>query len=133
VIDSPPSSLPDLRRASLANLRTIDLRGPDRDFWADEAAIRDRFVATWAGLADEAWTLPGAAPSDAGGPDWSLAEHVGHVADWQELAIDYIGVALETGRWPSDDDSPDRAATLPRSRSSSSAIRSSAQSTSLIR
>jgi len=104
VIDSPPSSLPDLRRASLANLRTIDLRGPDRDFWADEAAIRDRFVATWAGLADEAWTLPGAAPSDAGGPDWSLAEHVGHVADWQELAIDYIGVALETGRWPSDDD-----------------------------
>jgi len=104
VIGSPPSSLPDLRRASLANLRTIDLRGADRDFWADEAAIRDRFVATWAGLADEAWSLPGAAPSDAGGPDWSLAEHVGHVADWQELAIDYIGVALETGRWPSDDD-----------------------------
>jgi Mycothiol maleylpyruvate isomerase N-terminal domain len=104
VIGSPPSSLPDLRRAPLANLRTIDLRGPDRDFWADEAAIRDRFVATWAGLADEAWLLPGAAPSDAGGPDWSLAEHVGHVADWQELAIDYIGVALETGRWPSDDD-----------------------------
>ena len=104
MIGSPPSSLPDLRRASLANLRTIDLRGPERDFWADEAAIRDRFVATWAGLADEAWSLPGAAPSDAGGPDWSLAEHVGHVADWQELAIDYIGVALETGRWPSDDD-----------------------------
>jgi hypothetical protein len=48
--------------------------------------------------------LPGAAPSDAGGPDWSLAEHVGHVADWQELAIDYVGVALATGRWPSDDD-----------------------------
>ena len=31
-------------------------------------------------------TCPGAAPSDAGGPDWSLAEHVGHIADWQELA-----------------------------------------------
>ena len=103
MIGSPPS-LPDLRRASLADLRTIDLRGSERDFWADEAAIRDRFVATWAGLADEAWSLPGAAPSDAGGPDWSLAEHVGHVADWQELAIDYIGVALESGRWPSDDD-----------------------------
>ena len=32
-------------------------------------------------------------------PDWSLAEHVGHVADWQELAIDYAGAS--TGRWPS--------------------------------
>jgi uncharacterized damage-inducible protein DinB len=103
VIGSPPS-LPDLRRASLTDLRTIDLRGPERDFWADEAAIRDRFVASWAGLTDEAWSLPGAAPSDAGGPDWSLAEHIGHVADWQALATDYIGVALATGRWPSDDD-----------------------------
>ena len=54
MIGSPTSSQPDLRRASLANLRTIDLRGADRDFWADEAAIRDRFVASWAGLADEA-------------------------------------------------------------------------------
>ena len=43
-----------------------------------------------AGLDDAAWHLPGAAPSDAGGPDWSLAEHVGHIADWQELAIDYV-------------------------------------------
>ena len=58
----------------------------------------------WAGLDDAAWHLPGAAPSDAGGPDWSLAEHIGHVADWQELASDYIPVALQTGRWPSDDD-----------------------------
>ena len=56
------------------------------------------------GLDEAAWHLPGAAPSDAGGPDWSLAEHVGHLADWQELAIDYVGTALQTGRWPSDDD-----------------------------
>ena len=41
---------------------------------------------TWAGLDDAAWHLPGAAPSDAGGPAWSLAEHVGHIADWLELA-----------------------------------------------
>jgi hypothetical protein len=26
------------------------------------------------------------------------------VADWQELAADYIPLALQTGRWPSDDD-----------------------------
>ena len=48
-------------------------------------------IASWAGLDEAAWHLPGAAPSDAGGPDWSLAEHVGHIADWQELAIDYVG------------------------------------------
>lgn len=94
----------DLRRAPLADVRTLDLRSPARELWADETAMWDRFVASWAGLDDEAWHLPGAAPSDAGGPDWSLAEHVGHIADWQELAIDYVGVAIESGRWPSDED-----------------------------
>jgi hypothetical protein len=82
----------------------MDLRAPERDLWADEAALWDRFEAAWAGLDDAAWRLAGAAPSDAGGPDWSLAEHVGHVADWQELAIDYTARAIETGRWPSDGD-----------------------------
>jgi DinB family protein/mycothiol maleylpyruvate isomerase-like protein len=94
----------DLRRASIGDARALDLRAAERDFWADEAATWDRFIATWAGLDDAAWHLPGAAPSDAGGPDWSLAEHIGHVADWQELAADYIPVALQTGQWPSDDD-----------------------------
>ena len=94
----------DLRRASLAELRSVDFRAPDRDLWADEAAMWDRLVSSWAGLDAAAWHLAGAAPSDAGGPDWSLAEHVGHIADWQELAVDYVPVALSTGRWPSDDD-----------------------------
>ena len=57
-----------------------------------------------AGLDDPAWAEPGAAPSDAGGPDWSLAEHVAHVVDWQELAVDYVAVALRTGRWPADEE-----------------------------
>ena len=92
----------DLRRTSLAALRAVDLRGPERDLWADEAAIWDRLVPSWAGLDDAAWHLPGAAPSDAGGPDWSLAEHVGHIAAWQELAIDYTATAIATGRWPTD-------------------------------
>jgi hypothetical protein len=94
----------DLRRASLADVRGLDLRSPGRDLWADEAALWDRFEASWAGLDEAAWHLAGAAPSDAGGPDWSLGEHVGHVADWQGLAIDYVTVARETGRWPTDDD-----------------------------
>lgn len=95
---------PDLRRAPLADVRGLDLRSSERDLWVDEVALWDRFSVSWAGLDDAAWHLPGAAPSDAGGPDWSLAEHVGHIADWQELAIDYVATAIETGRWPTDDD-----------------------------
>jgi len=94
----------DLRRQPLADLRAVDLRAAERDLWADEAALWDRLLASWAGLDDAAWHLPGAAPSDAGGPDWTLAEHVGHLADWQELAIEYVAVARATDRWPSDDD-----------------------------
>jgi hypothetical protein len=94
----------DIRRATIVEARALDLRTAERDFWADEAATWDRLLASWAGLDDAAWHLPGAAPSDAGGPDWSLAEHVGHIADWQELATDYIRAAIQTGRWPSDDD-----------------------------
>ena len=83
----------------------MDLRAPERDFWADEAALWDRLTATWAGLDDAAWHLPGAAPSDAGGPDWSLAEHVGHLAAWQELADRlHRDARSTTGRWPTDDD-----------------------------
>ncbi len=94
----------DLRRAPLAALRAVDLRAVERELWVDEAALWDRFVASWAGLDDAAWHLPGAAPSDAGGADWSLAEHVGHIAAWQELAVDYTATAIATGRWPTDDD-----------------------------
>ncbi|HET9521139.1 MAG TPA: DinB family protein [Candidatus Limnocylindrales bacterium] len=94
----------DLRRDPLSVIQAIDFRAPERDFWADEAAIRDRFVASWAGLDDAAWGLPGAAPSDAGGPDWSLLDHVAHVVDWQEIGLGYIPLARSTGRWPSDAD-----------------------------
>ncbi|HEX5822905.1 MAG TPA: maleylpyruvate isomerase N-terminal domain-containing protein [Candidatus Limnocylindrales bacterium] len=94
----------DLRREPLTAVRATDLRALERDYWADEAAIRDRFIAVWAGLDDAAWRLPGAAPSDAGGPDWSLLDHVAHVVDWHELAADYIATVLAGEEWPSDDD-----------------------------
>lgn len=94
----------DLRRAPLQDVRATDFRAAGCDFLADEAAAWDRFRVTWAGLDDAAWRLAGAAPSDAGGPDWSLAEHVGHVADWQEIAIGYVGRALDGGPWPTDED-----------------------------
>ncbi len=93
----------DLRRAPLADLRAADLRAEARDFWADEGAVRDRLVTTWAGLDDAAWRLPGAAPSDAGGPDWSLADHVAHIVDWLELAEVYVADVLQGRPWPSED------------------------------
>jgi hypothetical protein len=93
----------DLRRAPLAALRAIDFRAPDRDYWADEAAVHDRLLAVWAGLDDGAWRLPGAAPSDAGGPDWSLLDHVAHLVDWWELATGYIGAVLRGAPWPTDE------------------------------
>jgi hypothetical protein len=94
----------DLRRGSLTAVQGIDFRAASRDFWADESALWDRLTATWAGLDDAAWRLPGAAPSDAGGPDWSLLDHVGHLVDWYDLAIGYIEDALVSGRWPTDED-----------------------------
>ena len=96
--------LVDLRRDTLGDLRAIDFRAPSRNYWADEAAIHDRFVAVWAGLDDAAWRLPGAAPSDAGGPEWSLLDHVGHVVDWWELAAGYIAEVIDGASWPTDDD-----------------------------
>jgi DinB family protein len=94
----------DLRRDGLALVRAIDFRAATRDYWADDAAIHDRFVALWAGLDDAAWRLPGAAPSDAGGTDWSLLDHVAHVVDWWELAAAYIADVLRGGSWPAADD-----------------------------
>ncbi len=94
----------DLGRAPLADVQTVDLRAPERDLWADEAVLWARLQASWTGLDDAAWRLPGAAPSDAGGPDWSLLDHVAHLAGWQDLAVDYVATALASGAWPTDSD-----------------------------
>ena len=94
----------DLRRAPLADVQSVDFRSPERQFWLDEVAVWDRFAAAWAGLDDAAWRLPGAAPSDAGGPDWSFLDHVAHVVDWLEIGVGYVDTAIATGRWPTDED-----------------------------
>lgn len=94
----------DLRRASLGDLRAIDFRGPDRDFFADGRAILDRFCATWAGLDDAAWRLPGASASDAGGSEWSYRDHAAHIGGWAEIGVEIVQKALDSGRWPTDEE-----------------------------
>jgi hypothetical protein len=94
----------DLRRAPLGDLRAIDFRAVERDFFGDGRAILDRFSASWAGLDDAAWGLSGASRSDAGGPDWSYRDHVAHIAGWAELGVDMVRKALDSGRWPNDDE-----------------------------
>ncbi len=94
----------DLRRAPLGDLRALDLRARDRDFGADGRAIFDRFQATWAGLDDAAWLLPGASHSDAGGPDWSYRDHVAHLAGWAELGVEIARTGLEKDQWPTDEE-----------------------------
>ena len=92
----------DLRRAPLGDLRALDFRGRERDFFADGRAILDRFSATWAGLDDAAWRLPGASTSDAGGPDWSYRDHAAHIGGWAEIGVDLVQKALDSDRWPTD-------------------------------
>ena len=94
----------DLRRAPLGDLRAIDFRAGERDFFADDQAILERFTATWAGLDDAAWHLSGASSSDAGGPDWSYRDHVAHLAGWAEIGIEIAQKALDSGRWPTDEE-----------------------------
>ncbi len=94
----------DLRRAPLADLKAIDFRAAERDFFADGRAILDRFSASWAGLDDSAWALTGASRSDAGGPDWSYRDHAAHIAGWAELGVELVRKALESAHWPSDDE-----------------------------
>lgn len=94
----------DIRRAPIEELRQArGWRKPERDFWADEAAMWARFTSLWEGLDDAAWLEP-VAKSEAGGPDWTFLDHVAHLAAWQDMAVDYIGSAADTGVWPTDEE-----------------------------
>jgi hypothetical protein len=94
----------DLRAAPLDAIGEIRFRTGGRDFFADETALWGRLLTSWSGIPDAGWTLPGAAPSGAGGPDWSLLDHVAHLDAWQVVGIAYIESALGGARWPVDED-----------------------------
>ena len=94
----------DLRRAPIAALSEArGWRSPVRDFWADEAALWERWTAHWRELDDAAWLTP-VAKSDAGGPDWTFLDHVAHIASWAETGSAYITRARDGGGWPQDED-----------------------------
>src|SRR3989304_4846286 len=73
--------------------RTEELGRQLEDATADPHT-RARWAPRWAGPV---------AKSEAGGPDWSFLDHVAHLAAWQEMAVDYIGRAADTGVWPTDE------------------------------
>jgi hypothetical protein len=94
----------DLRTAPIAVLREArGWRSPTRDFWADEAAMWERYTARWQGLDEAAWLAP-LAKSDAGGPDWTYLDHVAHLAAWAEIGAQYIARAAAGAGWPKDED-----------------------------
>ncbi|HEX8938736.1 MAG TPA: maleylpyruvate isomerase N-terminal domain-containing protein [Candidatus Limnocylindrales bacterium] len=94
---------PELRHAPLAELQRLDFRSAARDPWADEAALWARLLALLDDLPPDAWDAP-ISTSDAGGPDWTLLDHVAHLAAWQEEAEGYVGRALAGRGWPRDED-----------------------------
>lgn len=92
----------DLRTTAFADLHTA--RGwsaPDRDFFADEAVIWHRFVAFLEALAPDDWITP-VAPSAAGGPPWTVLDHIAHIAAWEDFGLDYVVRALDGEAWPSE-------------------------------
>lgn len=92
----------DLRTAAYADLHAA--RGwsaPERDFFADEAVIWRRFVAFLDELTPDDWATA-VAKSAAGGPDWTVLDHVAHIATWEDFGLDYVVRALDGEPWPTE-------------------------------
>jgi hypothetical protein len=95
---------PDLATSALADLVGFDFRAPGRDRIADALAVQARAVAFLAGIADPEWERPLTPSAVEGAPDWTLRDHVGHLADWNDEVCDYIQPLVDgSGGWPADD------------------------------
>jgi hypothetical protein len=95
----------DLGTSPLADLVGFEFRAPDRDVVADVRTVQARADALLDALPDADWDLPLSASAVPGAPPWTLRDHVGHVADWNDEAYGYIRPLLEgTGGAPSDAD-----------------------------
>lgn len=93
----------ELRTAPIADLAGVDFRAPDRDPWADEAAVWERLQATLDALPADAWDRVLSA-SEAGGPGWTARDHVAHLADWADEAVGDTTRVLDGAAWPRDED-----------------------------
>ena len=94
----------DLATSALADLASFDFRAPGRDRVADAMAVQARADAFLAGIADADWERPLTASAVQGAPDWTLRDHVGHLADWNDEVCDYIQPLVDgSGGWPADD------------------------------
>jgi hypothetical protein len=93
----------DLHTTPLPELVDFDFRAPGRDVVADVRTVQARVEAFLDGIADPDWTRPIADSAVAGAPPWTLLDHVGHLADWNDEACRYIvplltsAAALRTG------------------------------------
>ena len=47
------------------------------------------------------WTTA-VARSAAGGPDWTVLDHVAHIASWEDFGLDYVVRALDGEPWPTE-------------------------------
>jgi hypothetical protein len=94
----------DLATSPLADLVDFDFRAPGRDPVADALSLQARADAFLAAITDADWERPLSESAVPGAPAWTLRDHVGHLADWNDEACAYIRPLVErTGGWPADD------------------------------
>jgi DinB superfamily len=94
----------DLEHAPLPALVELDFRAPGRDTRADVRTVQARVDAFLARVPATGWDRPVSESAVPGAPPWTLRDHLGHLADWNDEAIRYIQPLLDgTGGWPGDE------------------------------
>jgi len=96
---------PVLETSPFSELIDFPFTADDRDPAADALVIAARTTALLAAVADDNWDRPVSESAVPGAPPWTLRDHVGHLADWNDEASRYIQPLLDgTGGLPADDD-----------------------------
>lgn len=81
----------DIRHAPIEELGGArDWSTPERDFWADEAAMWERFTGLWEGLNDAAWQAPLETIRGQAAWGWSFMVVHGHQLDHLGLLEPWI-------------------------------------------
>ena len=88
----------------LGELARFDFRAAGRDPVDDARAVEARVDEVLDAVDMEDWETPLSASDVVGAAPWTLADHLTHVAAWDEEAIAYTGRAIAGEPWPTDDD-----------------------------